>query len=269
MPEDPFMMANIMEVNKEPNDSMMMGDDLDVAMEDDMMMKAFMDDSMVDHATELALNTIVGGGGGGTGNARQVSDSTNETSGSSSPSNVSPVLSSTNAESPTTDSTPVPAMTGRPGIPLYLSCNPDYLSEYQCLIRKNIELFEANSSDVSSRVKGRNKPIVLGQVGIRCRFCSHICPVDARERGSTYYPHTLVGIYQAAQILSQQHLLETCTFVPPQVREELCALKNKKSFATAGKEYWAETAKVLGVYEDQHGLRFEKRLGLVRDLGPH
>ena len=160
-------------------------------------------------------------------------------------------------------------MTGRPGIPLYLSCNPDYLSEYQCLIRKNIELFEASEQDVNSRIKGRNKPIVLGQVGIRCVHCARVYPVESRERGSTYYPHTLVGIYQAAQILSQQHLLDTCTRVPPKTRNELCALKNQKSYATAGKEYWGETAKVLGVFEDQYGLRFEKRLGLVRNLEPH
>lgn len=47
---------------------------------------------------------------------------------------------------------------------LYLSCDPEHLSQYQCLVRKQIELFEANETDVEAGAQGRNKPIVLGQV---------------------------------------------------------------------------------------------------------
>jgi hypothetical protein len=160
-------------------------------------------------------------------------------------------------------------ITGRPSIPLYLSCNPDHLSEYQCLIRKHVELFEATAIDTQAKIKGRNKPIVLGQVGIRCVHCHYVAIPD-RDRGSMYYPHALVGIYQAAQILSQQHLLETCGKVPVTVRQDLTRLKTTKSGKTAGKEYWAATANALGVYEDQYGLRFETRLGLVRGhVAPH
>jgi hypothetical protein len=185
-------------------------------------------------------------------NFRQVSDSTGENS-------------SNNDNDDSAVITPTPVMTGRPPILLYLSCNPDHLSEYQCLIRKHIELFEANHSEVQSRIKGRNKPIVLGQVGIRCRYCAHVTPPHTRARGAMYYSHKLAGIYQSAQILSQGHLLELCPFVPAELREEMKALKSKKvSAATSGKDYWANTAKALGVYEDQYGLRFEERLGIVR-----
>lgn len=34
--------------------------------------------------------------------------------------------------------------------------------------RKQIELFEAKQEDVDAGAQGRNKPIILGQVGIRC-----------------------------------------------------------------------------------------------------
>ena len=122
--------------------------------------------------------------------------------------------------------------------------------------------------DIQARVKGRNKPIVLGQVGIRCIHCCRpVTDPSQRDRGSTYYPHALVGIYQAAQILSQQHLMDTCRYVPQTIREELSRLKTKKTTHTtnantntAGKEYWAATAAALGVYEDQYGLRFHERL---------
>ena len=71
--------------------------------------------------------------------------------------------------------------TGRPPIPLYLSCNPDKLSEYQCLIRKEMEFFEALQLEVDSNAKGRNRPVVLGQVGIRCRHCRFVGVVGPRQ----------------------------------------------------------------------------------------
>jgi hypothetical protein len=59
-------------------------------------------------------------------------------------------------------------LTGRCPTILYLSCDPETLSDYQCLVRKQIELFEANENDVMAGAQGRNKPIVLGQVRM-CR----------------------------------------------------------------------------------------------------
>jgi hypothetical protein len=168
--------------------------------------------------------------------------------------------------SPLVEKTKSPvAPTGRPPIPLYLSCNPDKLSEYQCLIRKEMEFFEALQLEVDSNAKGRNRPVVLGQVGIRCRHCRFVPPLE-RTRGAQYFPTTLEGIYQAAQILANGHLNESCTYVPPHLREELLRLKQQKSHAMVGKEYWAGTAQALGVYEADDGiLRFAPRLGM---LGP-
>lgn len=37
------------------------------------------------------------------------------------------------------------------------------------LARKHMHLFEAKKADVDAGAQGRNKPIVLGQVGIRCK----------------------------------------------------------------------------------------------------
>ena len=39
--------------------------------------------------------------------------------------------------------TVLPVVTGRPPVLLYLSCDPDSLTPYQVLVRKQIELFEA------------------------------------------------------------------------------------------------------------------------------
>jgi len=243
--------------------------------DDGPMMMALLDDGpIVDEATEDALESIAGlYSKNNNSNTRQVSDSTHESALTTSSQKVgSATLHNHNTNS--NDGIPESAsnrmttelplvLTGRLPIRLYLSCNPDYLSPYQCLIRKHVELFEAKECDVTSPKKGRNKSIVLGQVGIRCCFCGYVPPTE-RDRGNMYFPSNLSLIYQAAQILSQEHLMGSCRFVPPDVRQQLIELRQQKNTASMGKEYWAKTAQVLGVYEDQFGLRFEKKMGYIQ-----
>lgn len=50
------------------------------------------------------------------------------------------------------------------GTPLSLSCDDEQLSEYQMLVRKQLEIFEAQPEDVESNTQGRKKQVVLGQV---------------------------------------------------------------------------------------------------------
>jgi hypothetical protein len=68
----------------------------------------------------------------------------------------------------------------RAGIPLSLTCDDEQLSEYQMLVRKQLEIFEALPEDVESNTQGRKKQVILGQVGIRCRHCSGL---PLRQRG--------------------------------------------------------------------------------------
>jgi hypothetical protein len=144
---------------------------------------------------------------------------------------------------------------GRHPVPLFLGYDDHSLSEYQCLVRKQIELFEARPTEVESNAKGRNKPIVLGQVGIRCRHCC-ILPPKQRSKGAMYYPAKLNGLYQAAQSMASLHLCEHCKHVPPELRQELTILRERRSSAGGGKKYWGDGIAVLGVYEDESGLRF-------------
>jgi hypothetical protein len=121
-------------------------------------------------------------------------------------------------------------LSGRAPAVLYMSCDDDSLSEYQCLVRKQIELFEAGREEVESNAKGRNKPIVLGQVGIRCGHCSMLNPRH-RVRGATYYPAKLNGLYQAAQSMASGHLCFHCQHIPDEIRQELLVLRERKSSA--------------------------------------
>ena len=175
----------------------------------------------------------------------------------------SPSVGHPQAVSPETLSSKEYTMTGRPAFTLYLSCDsrdPALFSEYQQLVRKQIEVFEADPEQVTAVAQGRNKPIVLGQVGIRCRHCA-FTPHSQRPRGAVYFPSKLEGIYQMAQNMANTHLCDTCTNIPKDLRAELLRLRQiKTQLAGTGKESWAAKAQVLGVYEDSCGLRYTKTI---------
>lgn len=163
---------------------------------------------------------------------------------------------------------PNPGLMGRDPIQLYMTCDDERLSAYHALARKHIDFFEANKDDISTNARGRNRPIVLGQVGIRCRHCSHL-PPRRRQRAAMYYPFKLDLLYQyvqshiycvdhafiafffgglciailttsffiiilifrACQTLANVHLCEQCQHFPADVRAELVKLRGEKTTA--------------------------------------
>jgi len=138
------------------------------------------------------------------------------------------------------------------------------LSRYQVLLRHQIEAFKADLIDVSSHTRGRNKRIMLGQVGIRCRHCANF-PSIQRHKGSTYFPSSLAGLYQAAQNMSTTHMqCGLCTGMPQQLKQQFLNLKGSKVASSgAGRPYWSEAAGKLGLVDTQKGIR------LIRDLQNH
>jgi hypothetical protein len=114
--------------------------------------------------------------------------------------------------------------------------------------------------DVQWNAQGRNKAIVLGQVGIRCRYCARLA-TWSRARGAVYYSATLDGLYQAAQNMAKNHLCRHCRLIPESNRGKLINLRDCKRRAAGGKKYWAEGARVLGVVQSNDGLRFKNALG--------
>jgi hypothetical protein len=66
------------------------------------------------------------------------------------------------SSSESTSSGPVPFLTGRLPLRLYLTCDNQAFSKYQVLVRQHIEFFESREEDLGV-VQGRNKPIQLGQ----------------------------------------------------------------------------------------------------------
>ena len=141
-------------------------------------------------------------------------------------------------------------------VSLVMSRDHLYLSPYQIFIRQQLELFSSDQRDCLTNQQGRRKRVKLGQVGIRCRHCSHL-PLPDRGRGSCYYPQKLLGVYQAAQNIATTHLAESCPCLPENMRDELTALRHRKDTATGGKNYWANACLQLGLADADDGtIRF-------------
>jgi hypothetical protein len=161
---------------------------------------------------------------------------------------------------------PPPALTGRKPICLYMPEDEKNISSYQCLARKQLELFEAQKNDIEAGAQGRNKPIALGQVGVRCIHCASL-PNRQKARASAYYPSKLNNLYQTSQNIANTHLIKDCPAVPKEVRKELAILQARKSSSGGGKKYWAEMVQKLGVYDAGDGLRFLPSTGESREEG--
>jgi hypothetical protein len=174
------------------------------------------------------------------------------------PASSGPPRSQPAADAPRAVPPSAPRLTGRSTIILYQEADDSTLSLYQCFARKQLELFEATQNDLDGGAQGRNKPIVLGQVGVRCKWCACL-PLKQRLRASSYYPARLGGVYQAAQNIINEHLSNKCPSVSQEIRDEMLKLQTRKSAPGGGKHFWSEAAEKLGVFEDEHGLRFHAR----------
>jgi hypothetical protein len=130
------------------------------------------------------------------------------------------------------------------------------LSRHQIFLRQHIEAFQATEDDVNTPARGRNKPIAMKQVGIRCRYCAHL-PVARRRRGSTYFPHGRKGLYQAAQNMNSTHLqCGLCREMPNSVKEQFAQYNGFKGHSRDGPRYWAMSAKKLGLIDTDKGIFF-------------
>ncbi|GAX26774.1 hypothetical protein FisN_9Lh041 [Fistulifera solaris] len=147
---------------------------------------------------------------------------------------------------------------------VYLPRDEESLSPYQCLLRQQLEFFEATNEDASV-VQGRNKAVSLYQVGLRCRHCARVSVVQ-RTAGATYYPTRLDSIYQSGQNVAKHHFdVQGCPTIPREIQQVMTALAHEvrgrkgKSSKGGGKLYWAETAREMGVVETSKGLIFGSR----------
>jgi hypothetical protein len=144
-------------------------------------------------------------------------------------------------------------------LPQFLSSRSDVnqLTKFQVFLRLHIEAFAASPIDVAVRTRGRNKAVVLNQVGIRCRHCAHV-PTNQRVRGSVYFPSSTMGFYQAAQNMSSTHLqCGLCPEMPESIKTEFALLIGTKTAASSsagGRVYWGRCAQQMGLVDTEQGI---------------
>jgi len=182
-----------------------------------------------------------------------------------SPAVSAPKAASAAAAAPEDQDKDEPAEPGhRKPCPLFMSCDDEDLSEFQCMVRKQIEVFEAGKEDLEVNARGRNRPIIPGQVGIRCRHCK-VVPPKLRQRAALYYPSKLDRLYQMSQTIASVHLLEYCQHIPADDRNGLIKLRQIKSAALGGKKYWADAGRALGLIEHDKRLFYGKNSAVKDD----
>jgi hypothetical protein len=147
-----------------------------------------------------------------------------------------------------------------------------WLTPLHCFVRQYCaEVFVATSADVEAPCMGKRSPVSVGQVGIRCPYCSPkneetrltslgYDVARARENG-VVFPSIVSRIYNATINLLQRHL-RTCSFVPPAVLARYDELKASNARSGASKKYWVESALRMGLYDTPDGIRLNKEMYL-------
>ena len=142
-------------------------------------------------------------------------------------------------------------------VPLGLPEDKYWLSELQVYLRANFaEAFGATEADIAAPMHGRNKPIALGQVGIRCIHCRDDSPSE-RGQQATSYPSLISGIYNSVQQMLRLHF-ECCLSMSPEARTKIDRLKESSSARGGRKQYWIDSAKRLGLVDTAHGIHFAR-----------
>ena len=131
----------------------------------------------------------------------------------------------------------------------------DWLSDMDCFIRKQVEVFSANSVDVKDAKEDGKFAIQYGQVGLRCVHCAK---VTKRARGDAVtYPHAISCIYESVRELQRLHFSDDNVYCP-NLPQELKSAQNRittfaSSLSSVLRRYYVQAAKALGLFDTEGG----------------
>jgi len=132
------------------------------------------------------------------------------------------------------------------------------LSETLCIVRENIEVFIATEADVKAPAPGRKRPVVVGQVGLRCIHCRVATHASEKVKRAVCFPSSIKRIYRTVIDMKLDHF-KACRFVPVEFKMKLEQLKatNARSTGTT-MQYFVQAANRMGMADGGHGIRFCK-----------
>jgi hypothetical protein len=129
----------------------------------------------------------------------------------------------------------------------------EWLSELNCFLRSTcVEAFSAEEDQVS-RTSKRGR-ITLHQVGIRCGFCAHK-KMNEKAVAAVSFPTSVAGIYESVKRWQRVHV-EACEDIPEETKAKLGGLATSNVWTPTTRQYWADSAKALGMVDTEDGIRF-------------
>lgn len=129
-----------------------------------------------------------------------------------------------------------------------------WLSDYDCFIRRQIEVFCASREDIEQAAKERKFNVREGQVGIRCIHCA-LSKKGVHNGGGVFYPQSINAIYDAVRDFLKLHLV-SCTNLPQDVRNRLQGdAQGASSLSSVLRNYFQMSAKCLGLVDTTSGIR--------------
>jgi len=139
-----------------------------------------------------------------------------------------------------------------PKILLAIGDDKNWLSDMDCFIRKQIEVFCATEEDVASAQADRKYPVKVRQVGIRCIHCS-ASAVGATGQAVSY-PYTISGIYESVREFQRLHL-DSCENITEETQLKLHAFRGSSSLSSVLRKYYVSAARALGLQDSPKGIR--------------
>lgn len=130
----------------------------------------------------------------------------------------------------------------------------EWLSDMDCFIRKQLEVFCAHEADVATAQSDRKYPIHVGQVGIRCTHCSTSKSASGATGTAVAFPFAISGIYESVREFQRLHL-DSCENLPTATKDRLAAFKGSSSLSSVLRKYYVLAAKALGLQDTREGIR--------------
>lgn len=129
----------------------------------------------------------------------------------------------------------------------------EWLSDMDCFIRNQLEVFCATEEDVATAQTDRKYPIHVGQVGIRCIHCSTGKQGGAQGQAVSY-PFSITGIYESVREFQRLHL-DSCENLPAETKSKLKDFKGSSSLSSVLRKYYILGAKGLGLRDTREGIQ--------------
>lgn len=134
---------------------------------------------------------------------------------------------------------------------LALPQDKDWLSDMDCFVRNNVEIFSATENDLIVSKTDKKYPIKLGQVGLRCIHCAGSGMGARRE--AVMYPYSVSGIYESVRDFQKLHL-DYCPHLPPDLKGAMSKLtRGCSSLSSVLRRYYVQAARALGLFDSEDG----------------